>query len=68
MSTKTLTLPEDALIGVLKALPKKTLSGIFWKTVVEYDTSPLKNEEKEDRARARSEFKKGATVKWKDLR
>lgn len=68
MSTKTLTMPESALISLLKSLPKKTLVDIFWKSVVECDISPLTDEEKKDRINAHAELKKGATFKWKDLR
>lgn len=68
MSTKILSMPEDALVTMLKALPKNALLGVFWKTVVECDTSPLSSDEKEDSKKARSDFKKGETVRWQDLR
>ncbi len=68
MGAKTLTMPEDALVGMLKSLHEKTLLDIFWKTVVQCDTSALRAEEKEDRRKAREELKQGLTVKWNALR
>jgi len=68
MGTKTLSMPEDAIVSLLKSLKKKTLPDIFWKAVVESDVSPLKEDEKKDREKAREELKSGLTLKWKDLR
>ena len=68
MGTKTLSMPEDAIVSLLKSLEKKTLPDIFWKAVVESDVSPLKEGEKKDRDLAREELKQGHTLKWKDLR
>jgi len=41
MTNKTLTLPEDVVINLLKTLPEDILVDIFWKTLVESDVSPL---------------------------
>ncbi|MBI5101304.1 MAG: hypothetical protein HZB33_05665 [Nitrospirae bacterium] len=68
MGTKTLSMPEDAIVSLLKSLEKKKLPDIFWKAVVEADISPLKEDEKKDREKAREELKRGLTLKWKDLR
>jgi hypothetical protein len=68
MGIKTLSMPEDAIVSLLKSLEKKKLPDIFWKVVVESDVSPLKEDEKKDREKAREELKRGLTVKWKDLR
>ncbi len=68
MGTKTLSMPEDAIVSLLKSLEKKALPDIFWKAVVESDVTPLKEDEKKDRERAREELKRGLTLKWKDLR
>jgi hypothetical protein len=68
MGTKTLSMPEDAIVSLLKSLEKKKLPDIFWKTVVECDVSPLKEDEKKDRKKAREELRRGFTLKWKDLR
>ncbi len=68
MSSKTLTLPEDALVNMLKTLPGDVLIDVFWKTIVGSDISPLSKEEKELISKAKSERKKGETIKWQDLR
>ena len=68
MGTKTLTMPEDALVNMLRTLPKDILIDVFWRTVVESDTSPLTKGEKELISRGKLERRKGETIKWKDLR
>ena len=68
MSIKTLDMPEDALVNMLKALPEDTLVEIFWKTLVESDISPLTDEEKEDVRKGKIAYEKGETITWKDLK
>ncbi|HJW86244.1 MAG TPA: hypothetical protein VJ440_06410 [Candidatus Brocadiaceae bacterium] len=68
MSIKTLDMPEDALVNMLKALPEDTLVEIFWKTLVESDISPLTDEEKEDVRKGKIEYGKGETIPWQDLK
>ncbi len=68
MAVRTLTMPEDAIVNMLKALPKADIIDIFYRTVVECDISPLTRLEKEDIRKSREEFKKGKTVKWADLK
>ena len=68
MGTKTLTMPEDALVNMLKTLPEDILIDVFWRTVVESDISPLTKEEKELISKGKLEHKKGETIKWQDLR
>jgi hypothetical protein len=68
MSTKTLSMPEEVVINMLKTLPKKDLINIFWKTLAESDVSPLTESEKEDLKQAKREFKKGETQKWENIR
>ncbi len=68
MSIKTLTMPEDVIINMLKTLPEDELVDIFWKTLVESDDSPLTTEEKKEIEEAKIEFEKGETIKWEDLR
>lgn len=63
MGSKTLSMPEDALVNMLKTLPEDVLIDVFWKTIVSSDTSSLSNDEKEDIVTARKEFNKGETVK-----
>jgi hypothetical protein len=68
MGTKTLTMPEDALVNMLKTLPENILIDVFWRTVVESDVSPLTKEEGELISKGKLEHKKGETIKWQDLR
>jgi len=68
MSTKILSMPEDALINMLKTLPEETLLDIFWKTLAEYDIYPLTDEEREEIRKGKEELVKGETIKWADLR
>jgi len=68
MTTKTLSMPEEVVVNMLKTLPKKDLINIFWKTITESDVSPLTDEEREDVKQAKKEFKKGETRKWENIR
>ncbi len=66
MSSKTLSMPEEALVSMLKTLPEDVLVDIFWKTLVESDVSHLTKEEREELEKGKKEFEKGETVKWKN--
>jgi len=68
MVGRTIPMPEEALVNMLKTLPEDELIEIFWKTLIESDVSPLTEEEKEAIEEGRIEFKKGETFKWEDLR
>lgn len=68
MSSKTLSIPEEAVVNMLKTLPEDMLVDVFWKTVAESDTSPLTQEEKEEIRRAKKEYEKGETIKWENLK
>jgi len=68
MTTKTLSMPEDVVVNMLKTLPKKDLINIFWKTIAKSDVSPLRDEEREDIKQAKKEFKKRETLKWENIR
>ena len=46
MVEKTLPLPEDALVSMLKSLPEDVLVDVFWKALIENDVSSLTVEEK----------------------
>jgi len=61
-----LTMPEDALVSMLKTLPEDILIDVLWKTVVESDITALT--EKELIRKGKLEHKKGETIKWQDLR
>jgi len=65
---KTINLPEEALVAMLRTLPEDVLAEVFWKTLVEYDTSPLTGEEKKAVEEARSEFDRGETISWEDIK
>jgi len=67
MTVKTVKLPQDAIIQMLKALPEDVLRDIFWKAFTEVDNSPLTEEEKARLATAETEFERGETVNWNDL-
>ena len=68
MVEKTLPLPEDALVSMLKSLPEDVLVDVFWKTLVESDVSPLTIEEKNDLLKGVKEFEDGKTIKWENMR
>lgn len=68
MESKTLTMPEEALVAMLKTLPEDALIDIFWNTLVESDISPLTDKEKEEMEKGKIEFERGETIKWEDLR
>ena len=68
MVEKTLSLPEDALVSMLKSLPEDVLVDVFWKTLVESDVSPLTVEEKNDLLKGVKEFEDGKTIKWENMR
>jgi hypothetical protein len=68
MLGKTLTIPEDAMVNMLKTLPEDVLVEIFWKALVESDVSPLTEEERDEIDKGRIEFEKGETIKWDSLK
>lgn len=68
MPTKTISMPEDVVINLLKTLPEEDIIDIFWKTLIESDVSPLTDEEREKSRKAKKEFEKGETVKWENIR
>ncbi len=68
MTTKTISMPEDVVINLLKTLPEEDIIDIFWKTLIESDVSPLTVEEREEIRKAKKEFKKGETLKWENIR
>ena len=61
-------MPEDSIVAMLKTLPEDILIDIFWKTMVESDTSPLTDEEKEEMERGKKEFERGETIKLRSQR
>ena len=55
----TISIPENAIVNILKDLPENILTDIFWKTFVSYDNFPLTDSEKKSIAKAKEEFKHG---------
>lgn len=55
----TISIPENAIIDMLKRLPENILADIYWKTFVSYDDSPLTEGEKKSIVIAKEELKKG---------
>ena len=68
MSIKTLTIPEDSLINMLKTLPEKHLVDLFWRTLVMFDTSPLTKAEKKAVKQAKEEFARRETIRWESIK
>lgn len=68
MGTKTLTMPEDVIVNMLKTLPEDILIDVFWRTVVESDITALTKKEKELISKGKLEHKIGDTIKWRDLK
>lgn len=64
----TLSISKSSLINILKTLPKNTLFDIFEEVLIESDTSPLTAIEKKNIKDAKTEYIKGKTIKWKDLK
>lgn len=67
-STTTIPVSKNAIITILKDLPENILAEVFWETFVTYDDSPPTESEKKSIDKAKEEFKKRETVKWRDIR
>ena len=67
MSAKTVRLPQDAIVGILKSLPENVLRDIFWRAFTDVDDSPLNEAERSALAAAEAELERGETVRWEDL-
>jgi hypothetical protein len=68
MNANTIRIPQEFIVGMLKALPENVLKEIFWKSFADSENAPLCVEERSDLAVADEEFVKGETVRWDDLR
>ena len=68
MSANTIRIPQEFIVGMLKALPENVLKEVFWKAFADSQNAPLNVEERVDLAAADEEFMKGETVRWDDLR
>ena len=65
---KTLLIPENSIIGMLKALPQDTLMDLFSKILIQEDVSPMTDEEKASYNKALKEYGKGEIISWEDLK
>jgi len=65
---KTVLIPEDSIIEMLKALPQDTLMDIFSKILIEGDASPLTEEEEASYKKALKEYEKGEVISWENLK
>ena len=67
-TTATIPVSKNAIVTILKNLPENVLADIFWKSFVVEDNSPLTASERKSIAKAKAEYKKGETVKWRDIK
>jgi hypothetical protein len=67
MATTTIPISKNAVVSMLKNIPEKMLADIFWDAFVAIDASPLSKGDKTALEKARTEFKKGETIKWQDI-
>ncbi len=65
---KTISIPENSIIEMLRALPEETLTDIFSKILIQGDASPLTDEEKTSYKKALKEYEKGEVISWEDLK
>ena len=65
---KTILIPENSIIEMLRALPEETLTDIFSKILIQSDASPLTDEEKTSYKKALKEYEKGEVSSWEDLK
>ena len=65
---KTILVPEDSIVEILRALPEKTLVEIFSKILIESDSSPLTGEEETSYNKALREHEKGQVISWESLK
>jgi len=65
---KTILVPEDSIVEMLRALPEKTLVEIFSKILIESDSSPLTGDEETSYNKALREHEKGEVISWESLK
>jgi len=65
---KTVSIPEDSIIAMLKGLPENILMDIFSKMLIRSDTSPLTDQEETSYKEALKEHKKGEIINWESLK
>ena len=62
MAVKTINVPIDFIISMLKQLNNKEKEEIFERVFIDEDTQPLSQREKESIASAQQEFEEGETI------
>jgi len=67
-STTTVPVSKNAIVSILKDLPENMLADIFWKTFVSDDDSALTESEKKSISKAKEDYKKRETVRWRDIK
>ena len=65
---KTVSIPENSIIEMLRALPEDTLMDIVLKVFMESDVFPLTKEERASYKKAMRERERGETISWEKLR
>ena len=65
---KTIPVPEDSIVAMLKGLPENVLIDIFSKTLIRSDTSPLTAEEEASYKAALEAHERGESINWQDLK
>jgi hypothetical protein len=65
---KTILIPENSIIEMLKALPEDALMDIFSKILVQSDRSPLTDEEEASYKEALKEYEEGEVISWENLK
>jgi hypothetical protein len=68
MQAQSVSLPQNAIIGLLKELPEDALRSIFWQVFTEFEDHALDDEERDDLRIANDDWKKGETIEWHALR
>ena len=64
MALKTVTIPINCLIDMLKQLNDKEKNEIFEKVFFDTENQPLSRSERESIARAEEELERGETIPW----
>jgi len=64
---KTVSISEETIIAMLRELPESTLMDMFWKILVDSDTSPLTDEENASYREALQEHERGEVLSWQDV-
>lgn len=64
---KTVSISEETIIAMLRELPESTLMDMFWKILVDSDTSPLTDEGNASYREALQEHERGEVLSWQDV-